>query len=351
MMKKVSKNLAFTLIELLVVISIIGLLAGLLLPAIQAARESGRRTACVNRQRNIATALLQFEASTGSFAGWRNKVTINNADATISWVTKILTLIEEPDLYKSIMESSGTTLSTIPKIPILRCPSANFQTDLSTSISYVVNGGAADDFWNESGEPVTYDNNVYNGVFLDRDQYPHIMTSIDDLNKFDGTSRTLLLSENLNAGFWIARDNISTSNCNRDGNAGSADTAEGVVAFCWGKKYPSGNYNTGDTAVYSNFARTCDLNSTGGDLTNLRLPRWINMCTNTSFSGGDWYQSARPSANHPQVIVTTFCDGHVQTISESIDEVIFVQLMTGCDSRSEAAAFIGNALQPNLSDL
>ncbi|MDR1053600.1 MAG: DUF1559 domain-containing protein, partial [Planctomycetaceae bacterium] len=73
---RVGKVLAFTLIELLVVISIIALLAGLLLPAIQSARESGRRITCVNSQHNIATALLQVEASVGSFPGWRNKVKI-----------------------------------------------------------------------------------------------------------------------------------------------------------------------------------------------------------------------------------------------------------------------------------
>ena len=53
----------FTLIELLVVISIIATLMSLILPAIQNAREAGRRTQCLNNIRNVTVACLNFASS------------------------------------------------------------------------------------------------------------------------------------------------------------------------------------------------------------------------------------------------------------------------------------------------
>src|SRR4051794_9779027 len=57
----------FTLIELLVVIAIIAVLIALLLPAVQAAREAGRRSQCINNMKQMALAFLNYESVVGSY--------------------------------------------------------------------------------------------------------------------------------------------------------------------------------------------------------------------------------------------------------------------------------------------
>ena len=143
---------AFTLVELLVVIAIIGVLVALLLPAIQAARESARKSKCVNNLRQFGVALHDFHGAAGHFPrgginGWsldHNKYTGDAfkgwTDDHGSWVVRILPYIEQqtifdtmPDLLDpDLVNPIGTWAISVndgappPPIPIGRCASDDF---------------------------------------------------------------------------------------------------------------------------------------------------------------------------------------------------------------------------------
>src|SRR4029078_2420586 len=97
---------AFTLVELLVVIAIIGILVALLLPAIQASRESPRRASCTNNISQVILAVHDYEAAHEFYpAGTVNpKGPIQNLPngQHISWIVRILPYTDERVLYDNI---------------------------------------------------------------------------------------------------------------------------------------------------------------------------------------------------------------------------------------------------------
>jgi prepilin-type N-terminal cleavage/methylation domain-containing protein/prepilin-type processing-associated H-X9-DG protein len=120
----------FTIIELLIVISIVGILVGLLLPAVQAARESARRAQCANHLKQLGLAVLSYHDAHGRLpSGYVSNVSSNGADTGPGWGWAAVSLphIEESPLWMSIdfrqPIESPDNVARKELLPSLLCPS------------------------------------------------------------------------------------------------------------------------------------------------------------------------------------------------------------------------------------
>jgi prepilin-type N-terminal cleavage/methylation domain-containing protein/prepilin-type processing-associated H-X9-DG protein len=169
---------AFTLVELLVVIAIIGVLVGLLLPAVQAARESARRSQCGNNIKQVALGLLNYHDANRTLPPSATNSTVDTKGRRgWSWMLFVLPYIEQAALYDacmgqatsamqnpSFMEPAVQVLARAP-IPPFICPtdtvallapegafSVNGTTFECSKANYLANGGAANVYMTSGGD-------------------------------------------------------------------------------------------------------------------------------------------------------------------------------------------------------
>src|SRR6056297_2210728 len=164
-----TRRRAFTLIELLVVIGIIGILVGLLLPAVQAAREAARLMSCQNNMHNLVLAAHNHEsahkklpkgldvAEAGPAKDLYNaslfRGTNDSGKPKIgpNWAIRLLPFLEQAGLYQSVdvneyMRSGGLDQTWRElgeaEIPILMCP-----TDTNTTTPFFYDDGSPEPYW------------------------------------------------------------------------------------------------------------------------------------------------------------------------------------------------------------
>lgn len=121
-----SASLAFTVVELLVVIGIIAILLALLLPAVQMARDSGRRASCLNKQRQLALALHLHESTHRRLPA---TLSVEHNTSLLYWQAQVLPFMEQTSTFEAAQQEirNGVQIysNTLRKtnVPVLQCPS------------------------------------------------------------------------------------------------------------------------------------------------------------------------------------------------------------------------------------
>ena len=186
---------AFTLVELLVVITIISVLVGLLLPAVQAAREASRRTSCGNNLKQLGLALQSYHDQFGAFPpGSRFHET--DRMPGISWRVLLLPYIEQAPLYEAIspLPNGGAAdwTATYQELRLLSCPSAERSPTAAKASHYdsVAGAGRGEHVWDL--EDATCGDLALDGVL-----YPASHTRMAQI--VDGTSHTVTIGERIYA--------------------------------------------------------------------------------------------------------------------------------------------------------
>lgn len=233
-----SSRLGFTLVELLVVIAIIGVLVGLLLPAVQMARETARKAQCANTLKQLALATQNFQLSKKKYPGYLELFPGSTGAVGVgkvgTWVVSLLPYMEERalyDLWSDASENANWIAATggntaeqarfFPLIADLVCPSDRDDSEKLAGNSYVCNAGFLPIASNisalpgYSGTPATrsvQSQRVQNGVFKNNlpatanstavfgATAPTAKVSADHIR--DGQSQTIAFSENLQANQW-----------------------------------------------------------------------------------------------------------------------------------------------------
>jgi prepilin-type N-terminal cleavage/methylation domain-containing protein/prepilin-type processing-associated H-X9-DG protein len=339
---------AFTLVELLVVIAIIGLLVALLLPAVQAARESARRTQCQNNLKQVGLALLNFHdlhqqfptQSTGS------KPTDSGCGGGFySWLVPILPLVEENSLHDTIdlkvgmmdqcnLASSGNyvglTISANHRnaaaartvISTYLCPSDSYEltTVLGTALpapgSYAGNVGWVRGTQGPAAHSLAVERtNGFFGLDNPKHRNPWQQAKVTIRQFTDGLSHTAAVAERRITSAQRLSDLGHTSISMQSycaGTTGVPRTLPEWNSYCGHVSLPDVNYSTpigrswisGWTTIGNTYMhvmppgeRSCHLY--GGEDSGM------NIIT--------------PSSAHPGGVLVLFGDGHVEFARDSIE--------------------------------
>lgn len=318
---------AFTLVELLVVIAIIGTLMGLLLPAVQSAREAGRRNTCMNNLKQMSMAVVTYDGKKQAIPGWRNAL---SGGLEVSWPTMILPELERRDVFNIWDAASTAPANASPVIPSFLCPTSPADADAFPAIGYAANGGSgleaifgtAAGVAQPKGDGVVFD--AVGGSNVAGMYHAGARTNLDVITGRDGATNTLLFAE-------------------RNGGMVTQPAWHGVVTpMTHGASKPA-RWTLGTSSPLVFLLPFFDYEDGSGTL-ETNVPRTLNQTTVAS----DLFRY--PSSNHSGGVQVAFCDSHTAFITDSIATSVYAQLMTsGSSGGGGVSARVDNWSLPVLN--
>jgi len=361
--RRAAPRRGFTLIELLVVISIIATLAALILPAVQNARATARRTECLNNIRNLGIAAQSFATSRNGSLPYLVDLNapINWGTASVPvnagtpWTIQLFPFIELGPLGERIAASdntgtgvNSTTGLAATKNKVLNCPD-DPNDNLAGNLSYAINVGyisnalwGADMTVDATGTPTAghvsslYDYSFNGTGALTSDDrevargsgvaWPDVQIKLDQISRADGTTATILFAENLQAQNWAGRAPLST------GDIEISDFSIGLPVANTGTNYViAASTTAGGVGV----AGTAAAPVKG---TSLAIPAGFrgvvasNGMINANLQGTEG-QAQRPSSTHSGGVNVIFCGGNGKFLNQTMDSMLYSSLLTWDGSR------------------
>lgn len=360
--KALKNRRGFTLIELLVVISIIATLMSLILPAIQNAREAGRRTQCLNNLRNISTAMHNFASSNKSqLPASAYMLNLSGSAAPEepghSWAVELLPFMDQQGTAdrwnkgvvwnSTAANPSGDTNNALANslyVPAFACPNDDTSFQVPGGLTYVVNAGFGDNDpttdtisnsgldaaaihnwqvepfdWDASGAVDPSDHDITRATAVFSSKFSAQKNRSITLGKvYDGTSNTMMMGENIKSG-------VSASNW--------ADPRTRASSFI----FPL------DPALVTTGSLGNPIPALASDAAGNPQTAFPNQSKAAVQGQAPFLTSA-----HPGIVVVAYVDGSVKTLNESVDQGVYVRLLTPDGTRLRSG--IGTVEQPVSSD-
>ena len=332
-MRDSSPRHAFTIVELLVVLAIIGLLIALLLPAVQAVRESARRMQCSNNLKQLSLGVLQHVSTHQQYptGGW-GWYWVGDPDRGIGrrqpggWVYNILPYIEQRQTYIlpqdgdqyaiTDRQKAGANAMTKTLLPIANCPTRRPcmlfpKPDAGTIVAY----NAADN------DP---DNNV-----SARGDYA-INCGDQDFDEYFGGPETLALGDtssywvNIHRQYGIDIGKLSGISFERSEITPDQVRDGTSRTIMLGEKYLNPDYYTSGLKYYDNESLY-----TGFNNDNFRSAFEPPTRDHLGLTDPLLFGSA-----HAQNSNFVFCDGSIRQIGYDVDATVFACLGNRADGRN-----------------